>query len=178
MKNKLYYISLASIMLALLIVCSQLTIPLPVIPLTLQTLAVGLLASILPLRYSLQTILVYLLLGFIGLPIFANFKGGLGVLFSNTGGYLLGFLVYVIVVGSLVAKKQTFGWLLVANSLGAIMQLLCGSLWLLVISDINLENALLLGTVPFLLPGAVKVILVCICAQIYYREFTKRSAKI
>ncbi len=76
MKNRLYYISLAGIMLALLIVCSQLTIPLPVIPLTLQTFAVGLLASILPLRYSLQTILVYLLLGFIGLPIFANFKGG------------------------------------------------------------------------------------------------------
>lgn len=164
-------------MLALLIVCSQLTIPLPMIPLTLQTFAVGLLASILPLRYSLQTILVYLLLGFIGLPIFANFKGGLGVLFSNTGGYLLGFLVYVIIVGSLVTKKQTFGWLLVANSLGALMQLLCGSLWLLVISDINLENALLLE-VPFLLPGAVKVILVCTCAQIYYREFTKRSARI
>lgn len=78
-------------MLALLLVCSQLTIPLPMIPLTLQTLVVGLLASILPLRYSLQTILVYLLLGFIGLPVFANFKGGLGVLFSNTGGYLLGF---------------------------------------------------------------------------------------
>ncbi len=157
-------------MLALLIVCSQLTIPLPMIPLTLQTLAVGLLASILPLRYSLQTILVYLLLGFIGLPVFANFKGGLGVLFSNTGGYLLGFLVYVMIVGSMVAKKQTFNWLLLANSLGALMQLLCGSLWLLVISDINLENALL--------PGAIKVILVCICAQIYYREFTKRSAKI
>ena len=148
------------------------------IPLTLQTLAVGLLASILPLRYSLQTILVYLLLGFIGLPVFANFKGGLGVLFSNTGGYLLGFLVYVMIVGSMAAKKQTFIRLFLANSLGALMQLLCGSLWLLVISDINLENALLIGTVPFLLPGAIKVILVCICAQIYYREFTKRSAKI
>ncbi len=121
---------------------------------------------------------MYLLLGFIGLPVFANFKGGLGVLFSNTGGYLLGFLVYVMIVGSMVAKKQTFNWLLLANSLGALMQLLCGSLWLLVISDINLENALLIGTVPFLLPGAIKVILVCICAQIYYREFTKRSAKI
>ena len=113
-------------MLALLIVCSQLTIPLPMIPLTLQTLAVGLLASILPLRYSLQTILVYLLLGFIGLPVFANFKGGLGVLFSNTGGYLLGFLVYVMIVGSMVAKKQTFNWLLLAKSFGALLQLLCG----------------------------------------------------
>lgn len=83
-----------------------------------------------------------------------------------------------MIVGSMAAKKQTFNWLLLANSLGALMQLLCGSLWLLVISDINLENALLIGTVPFLLPGAIKVILVCLCAQIYYREFTKRSAKI
>ncbi len=58
-----------------------------------------------------------------------------------------------MIVGSMVAKKQTFNWLFLANSLGALMQLLCGSLWLLVISDINLENALLIGTVPFLLPG-------------------------
>ena len=75
LKNKLYYVSLASIMLALLIVCSHLTIPCPcdTVDASRHWLS-AYLASILPLRYSLQTILVYLL-GFIGLPVLLILKG-------------------------------------------------------------------------------------------------------
>ena len=70
---------------------SQLTIPLGLIPLTGQTFAVGLAVTFLGMRTGTMSILIYLLLGLIGLPVFAGGASGIGVLFGPTGGYLIGF---------------------------------------------------------------------------------------
>ena len=159
MKNRLFYLSLSGVMLALLIICSQLTVPFFMSPLTLQTLAVGLIATLLPLNFALETILVYLLMGALGLPVFANFRGGISVFLSSTGGYLIGFICYVVAC-DLLLKQKSFSNILLANLVGATIQLLLGSLWLMIVSNLTLSQALLIGTVPFILPGLIKVLLV------------------
>lgn len=174
-QSRLYWTSLSGIFLALLIISAQLTIPLPFIPLTLQTLVLGLIASILPLSYSLKTIGSYLLLGALGLPVFANAKGGLGVFVSVTGGYLVGFLVYVLVVAVLLKRNRSLLNLSFSNLLGAFLQLVCGSLGMMFVSQITFKQAFLLGTVPFILPGIVKIVLVVLLVKAFDSYSSKVS---
>ena len=78
---------------AIIAVLSQISIPVPVVPLTMQTLAIGLVATILPWRQSVKTTALYIIIGAIGMPIYANFTGGFGILFGPTGGFIFSFLI-------------------------------------------------------------------------------------
>ena len=85
---------------AIIAVLAQLAIPMPIgVPVTLQTLAMALCGYILGWKYGAVSVFVYLLLGAVGVPVFANFNGGISVLFGMTGGYLSGFLFMVILCG-------------------------------------------------------------------------------
>ena len=88
---ELVYIAVCA---ALMAVCSWISIPAPapLAPFTLQTFAVFLILLLLGGRRGFFTVLTYILLGAVGLPVFAQFMGGVGVLFGTTGGYIIGFL--------------------------------------------------------------------------------------
>ena len=77
---------------ALMAVCSWISIP-AAVPFTLQTFAVFCSLGFLGGKRGTAAILVYLLLGAVGVPVFAGFSGGIGILFGTTGGYLLGFIL-------------------------------------------------------------------------------------
>lgn len=157
---------LASQFAAVLIICSKITIPLGPIPLTGQTIAVGLIASLLTPMAGTLAILLYLLLGFIGLPVFAGSSTSLAVLLGPTGGYLWGFLAYVAVTSFWLAK-QSYKWhhLSLANLVGALLQLVIGSLWLMLTNHMSLTQAFATGFIPFLLPAIVKVVIVVSMAK-------------
>ena len=93
--REIAYIGLCT---ALIAVCSWISIPLTV-PITLQTFAIFLTVALLGLKNGTITVLVYILLGAIGLPVFSGFKSGAAVLLGTTGGYIIGFLFSAIVVG-------------------------------------------------------------------------------
>lgn len=150
---------LAAEFAAIIAVFSQFTIPLGIIPLTGQTLAVGFTATILGRRVGTQAILIYLLLGFIGLPVFAGMKAGIGVLFGPTGGYLIGFIFTSLIVGTILEKTDfTYFWAIVANIVGAIIPLIFGSIWLKFFSDSTWLAAFTGGFFPFILPGLIKAV--------------------
>src|SRR5699024_2449456 len=83
---------------ALIAVLSQISIPIGTVPFTLQTLAVGLVASTFRFRDASLSILVYWLLGAIGLPVFAGGAGGISAFVSRPAGFLGGFIVFACVV--------------------------------------------------------------------------------
>ena len=93
MKNRFKTIDLAYIAIcaALIVICSWISIP-TAVPFTLQTFAVFASLGLLGGKKGTLSVLVFLILGAIGLPVFANFGGGLGVLLGSTGGYLIGFI--------------------------------------------------------------------------------------
>lgn len=155
-----------AVMLALLIICSQITIPLPAVPLTLQTFAIGLIASLLPVGDTLLVIGGYLLLGSVGLPVFSSFTAGLAVILGPLGGYLIGFLLYGLVTsGWLKLSGNGTSALVLANLLGASVQLLIGAWWLKVWNGLNWSVALMTGVVPFVLPAIIKLYLVVIIVK-------------
>lgn len=95
---------------ALIAVCAWVTVPIPGIPFTMQIFGVFVTLYILKAKKGALSILVYILLGAVGVPVFSGFNGGIGVIFGATGGYITGFLVSALVYGALDAliKKNGF----------------------------------------------------------------------
>lgn len=142
---------------AVLAIASQLAVPMPPVPMTMQTLAVTLIGALYGWRLATITILAWLLEAALGLPVLANGKGGLAPFMGPTAGYLFAFPV----VGALVGWLAERGWnggrpvlAFAAMLAGHALCLLLGAAWLATL--IGAEKALLAGVVPFLLGSLVK----------------------
>lgn len=153
---------------ALISVCAWISIPLGTIPVTLQTFAVPLIAALMGWKRSLAAVAIYFVMGLIGIPVFSGFRAGVAVLFGPTGGYLLGFLLDVILVGAIKCipvknPKARFGMFYGAMVLGAVCYFAFGTLWFMTVysraGEMGLAAALMLCVVPYLLPDAVKAAL-------------------
>lgn len=154
----------AGILIALvyLILSSYLTFDLPLpgsetsIPITGQTLAICTLSILLPRSYGLTVISLYLLMGGIGLPVFADGASGMHHLVGRTSGYLWSFLLVPLIFGRHTGASWHRGWIrpFTANFLGTLVILSVGTLVLG--GMIGLEKAFELGFRPFLLAGLIK----------------------
>ena len=144
------------------IICllAQVTIPLPLIPITGQTLAIGIVATILGSRQSMITVFVYLSLGLIGLPVFSQFTSGFGILFGPTGGYLIGFIPTAFLIGLWLEKTSyTYRQAIAANVVGMCITLTFGAMWLKVVAALSWQETLVSGINPFLPVGIIKAFL-------------------
>ena len=140
---------------------AYLIIPFPLVPITLQTLFLNLAAALLGGRLGALSQVVYILLGIIGLPVFAGGKGGIGVLIGPTGGYLIGFVVAAYVIGRLIEIKERAGFIWMACSMvvGLIIIYLLGVTQLSFVANLTLKKAITVGVLPFLIGDALKIIL-------------------
>jgi biotin transport system substrate-specific component len=161
MRNeRLRWLLLSAIFAAVTAVLSQVTIPLPVIPITGQTLAVGIAATILGSRYGTVAILIYILLGAVGMPVFSGASGGVQVLVGKSGGYITGFILTAFVTG-LILEKTRFTMInaIIANLVGMVITLVVGTVQLKYVMDIPWEQAIAFGVTPFLVGGVIKAVL-------------------
>ncbi len=146
---------------ALIAVCAWISIP-AAVPFTLQTFAVFTAVLILGGRDASLAILVYLFLGGIGIPVFAGFKGGPGVLFGPTGGYLWGFLVISLGYMFFVRRSSLPGEILVLAA-GLLGCYFFGTAWFIWVysrtGEMPVTKALSLCVVPFILPDLAKLAL-------------------
>ncbi len=135
---------------------AELEVPGSPVPVSLQTLMVVVAGIALgPSRGALATAL-YLALGAIGLPVYADGKSGVSTLFGATGGYLFGFVLGAAVAGWLTWRsgKRELRWVLPAALLGQVVVVAIGVPWLAVATGRTMEQALAVGCWPFL-PGLV-----------------------
>ncbi len=157
-----------SLMLTLLIILSQIAIPLGVAPITLQTLGVIIIGGLVKIKKAAITIIIYILMGLIGLPVFAKFSSGIGVLLGPTAGYIYAFLPAVIIIsilsGIIFSKfvdkngnersKQIYLLLFLVNFfVGEILILCLGSIWLSQYLDMGYLSALKLNLIY--VPGGI-----------------------
>ena len=157
-------IAYIALFIALIALCSWITIPLTV-PITLQTFAVFVTVGLLGWRRGFLAVLLYLLLGAIGIPVFSGFSGGAGVLLGATGGYLIGFLFTALLTGLLIDRfgRRVFV-MAVAMLAGLLVCYAFGTVWFMVVyastsGAVGLGMALSWCVVPFLIPDAVKIAL-------------------
>ena len=135
-------------------------VPVPPVPITLQTLFLYVAGALLGGRLALMSQIVYLLLGIVGLPVFAGGKAGLGVFFGPTGGYLIGFVVAAYSIGKWneALKKPSFSMILLSMTVGTIPVYVLGTLQLSLVAKLSLGKAVGLGVLPFLIGDGVKIV--------------------
>src|SRR5699024_509029 len=135
---KLRMMIITAIFAAIIGILAQLTIPLPLVPITGQTLAIGLAATILGSRYGTLSTIVYILIGAIGIPVFAQMQAGFGVILGPTGGFLIGFIPTTYFIGKYLEKtKFTIFNACMANFIGMFITLIFGTIWLKYVASLT-----------------------------------------
>lgn len=152
--RQLCYTALAA---AILAVCAWVAIPIGNIPVTLQTLGVCLIAGLLGVKYSFFAVVAYLILGFVGVPVFAGFTGGVGKLFQPTGGFLLGFLLAAPLI-SWLCKGKGFWERSAVMLYGVALCYLLGTIWFSWVSGVGLWQSAMLCVVPYFWTDAIKIL--------------------
>src|SRR5699024_2816043 len=142
-------------------ILAQVSIPLPLgVPITGQTLAIGLAATILGSRFGTLSALLYLIIGAIGVPVFAHLTGGLGIIVGPTGGFLVGFSPTTFMMGYYLAKTSfTVRNALIAKIIGTFITLCFGTAWLKVVAELSWAAAFAAGFTPFIIGGFIQAFL-------------------
>ncbi len=145
---------------------AQINVPLPIVPLTLQSLAVLAVGAAYGARLGGATLALYAAEGAAGLPVFAQMKAGAGVIAGPTGGYIIGFIIAAALVGYLAEKNwdRSFVRMFAAAILGAIVLYIPGLIWLHNFAN-GWAQTFEWGLTPFVLGDLVKAALVAVGFQ-------------
>ncbi|UXH43770.1 biotin transporter BioY [Rossellomorea vietnamensis] len=158
--EKLRMIIHCAIFAAMTGIFAQIEIPLPLVPISGQTLAVGITATILGSRYGALSLICYAALGAVGVPVFAGFSGGAQVLVGPTGGYIFGFIIAAYFTGLILEKTRfTIPMAMIANTVGMIITLILGTIQLKFVADLGWSQAMAAGVYPFIVVGLIKAFL-------------------
>ena len=166
MNSRIKSTAFVGLMAAMIAVISVWQIPLPflTVPLTFQTFAVCLSGSALGRWRGTLATTVYVALGCIGLPVFAGFQGGMGVILSPLGGFIFGFLPFAFLCG--IGKEKKLYIRIMLCLLGLLLCHLCGILWYALISKVSIGAAFLAGSLPFIIKDVFFTVLAVLLAQI------------
>lgn len=163
------YIAIFAVLIA---ICSWISIP-ATVPFTLQTFGIFLAVGVLGGKRGTLSVLIYLLLGAIGIPVFAGFTGGIGIILGTTGGYIIGFLFSALVMWGMEKLMGKKTWVLALSMvLGLIVCYAFGTAWFMIVyakqsGAVGLLTALGWCVFPFIIPDIIKIVLaLAICRRL------------
>ncbi len=162
---------LCALFAALMAVGAWISIPMSSgISVTLQLMAIMTCAALLKPTYAALSVLVYVLLGFVGLPVFSNFQGGAGVLLGVTGGYIIGFIPSAFVTALIIDRWGREMWKqLIAMVLGIILCYAFGSVWFMVSLKRSLSQTLAMCVIPYIPFDAIKIVISMLLSKALYQ---------
>lgn len=144
---------------AVLAVLSQIAIPMPTgLPITLQTFAVALTGVVLSWRLGTASTLVYILLGAVGVPVFAEFSGGIQILLNYSGGFIWGFIMMALLCGIGTQMKNKVGGTLL-GIVGLFACHLFGVIQFMIVMKMGFLESFLMASAPYLIKDVISVIL-------------------
>lgn len=159
-RNDLKMTIVVALFASIIGILAQITIPLPIIPITGQTLAIGLSATILGSKFGTYAVCLYCLMGAIGLPVYSNLSSGFSVLLGPTGGFIIGFIPTAYLTGYILEKTSfRIVTAMIANTAGMIITLSIGTVWYKVYADISWVAAFSTAFAPFVIVGLLKAYL-------------------
>ena len=163
-----------AVMVVVICLCAWLSIPVGDIPITLQTLGICLAVGLLGWKLGTLATLAYLTLGFVGVPVFSGFTGGVNKLLMPTGGYLIGFLLSALIIGVLTERNQErLGWLIFGMAVGVLVCYAFGTVWFTLFihnESVGLWTALITCVLPFIPFDLLKILL----ASILVKKLSKK----
>ena len=135
------------------------------IPLSFATLIIYLAAATLGWKHGVLSVLLYVLLGAVGVPVFSRFEGGLHKIVGVTGGFIIGYIPCALATGFLAEKFRFKLWACIFGMvIGTVLLYTCGTAWFMLQTGNTLARSLALCVTPFLPGDTIKVVIACIAA--------------
>lgn len=157
-KSNIYQMASIGIMAAVTCILGPLSIPIGVVPISFTNLAIYFAIYTLGMKKGTVSYIIYMLLGFVGIPVFSGFTGGPSKLLGPTGGYIIGFAFMALISGFFI---DTFfdKWYLcfVGMSLGTAVCYVFGSMWLSYQAHMPVNSAFAVGVIPFIPGDVIKI---------------------
>ncbi len=151
-------VTVTAVFTALIAVSSLISFPLPSgVPVTLQTLAVALTGFCLGWKRGIPALVVYILLGIVGVPVFAGFSGGVAVLMGKTGGFIFGF-IFLVSACALAAGLKSKALKIISGMAGLLLCHLTGVLWFSFLTRTGFFACAAAVSLPFIVKDALCVI--------------------
>lgn len=162
---------LCALFAAVTAVCSQITIPIQPVPITLGTFAVLMAGGFLGKRYGFLAIAIYLLLGMAGVPVFSMMRGGISVLAGPGGGFIVGFAPMAFLVGLVVEKLgYSFKNMFIATICGTAICYIMGLAWFMFLTGTGIWASLVMCMFPFLPGDFAKMVLASFLVNKYHKK--------
>lgn len=166
--------AIIAIFTAILCVLAPLSLPIGPVPISLTTLVIYFMLYILGAWKGTVSVLLYILIGLVGLPVFSGYSSGPAKLFGPTGGYIVGFIPLAIIAGLFISKYLNKWYLCFAGMiLGTIVCYALGTIWLAYEMKLAMKAALMTGVVPFIPVDLIKMVLAMILAPLLRKALVK-----
>lgn len=165
-KMKTNELSICALFAALTAVLSQVAVPIGPVPINLATFSVFCAGAVLGAKLGAVSQAVYVLAGAVGVPVFSMFRGGPGVLFGATGGYIAGYVLAAWIVGLITERCGNRVYILASAMLaGFLAYMTTGTCWFMFVTKSGLPQALAACVIPFLPGDALKMILAAVLVR-------------
>ena len=164
-----------AILTAVLCVLSPLSVPIGAVPMTLGTLAVCIVSSVTGIGTGVVAVVLYVLLGAFGLPVFSSFQGGFHMLAGATGGYIVGYIPMALVIGLLLKVFRRKVWSYpIAMAAGVIVCYFFGTIWFSIQSARTFMESLTVCVLPFIGWDCIKIVLACAIVVPVYKAVSNQ----
>lgn len=158
MKLGTYDMVTVAVLAAMLGIISQISIPMPVgVPFTLQTFAISFMGVVVGYKRGVISYLIWMFLGLVGVPVFAQLSGGAGTIFGLTGGFLFGFFFLVLCSG-IASKSSNKGAAMILMLLGLAATHVLGIVQFSFLTGTEFQKTFLLVSFPYLLKDVISLV--------------------
>ncbi len=166
-------LTVTALLSAILCILAPLSIPIPFspVPISLTNLVLYLSGYIAGWKKSLISYVLYLCIGFAGIPVFSGFSGGLSKLAGPTGGYLIG-MIFITLIGSYAVEKfqHNFLFQLIGMILGTVIVYIIGTYWLALQTNATFQQALFIGVIPFIIGDIIKISIAMLIGPVLHKS--------
>lgn len=168
-----------ALMTSVLCILAPFSIPIGPIPLSLATFVIYIIAYVLGSKRGTAAVLLYLLIGIIGVPVFSNYGAGLQKVVGPTGGYLVSYILLVAITGFLCEKtKCAYIPSILAMVLSTLLLYLIGSAWLAYSNHMTFSAAIAAGMLPFIPGDIIKIAIASILGKQLHERLNKAGMRI
>lgn len=175
-KPNVYAMASMGVMAAVICILGPLSIPIGVVPISFTNFAIYITLYTLGMKKGTISFFIYLLVGFVGLPVFSGFGSGPSTLFGPTGGYLIGFIFMALMAGLFIDRFFDQSYLcIVGMILGTAICYLFGTVWLAYQANISINAALAAGVMPFIPGDLAKIIIAAFIGPKIRRRLIKAN---
>ena len=157
---KIKDITLIAIFASLLSIISPIAFPIGTVPITFSIFLIYIIGALFSPVKAFLTILVYIFLGIIGVPVFSGYSSGVGVLIGPTGGFITGYILCAVIIGLLLKINKSKAMYVISMILGTVACYMIGILQYSFVMNTNIMEALIICIVPFIIFDIIKIIFI------------------